>query len=147
MSLADDLKELAHDVRAIPGELGIRPHTVSLLERDWDGTYSGDGDRTDVSTEITESGQPPKVRWLTDEELALAGLAKGEIEIGPITADHDAISRIADFRGDDMDAGEAHYLIITGPKHPSGAKYRITRITAERAIHYLIRARPVDLSS
>lgn len=145
MTLADSLKPLARSIRGIPGTLGIRPHSVSLLEREWSGTYSGDGTRTDTSTAIVEgNGQPPKVRWLTDEDIAVGGLSAGTIEVGPITSDHDAIARIGDIRGDDLDAGDARYLVITGPKHPNGAKYRITEVRADRAIHYTLRARPVN---
>ena len=145
MSLADDLKPLARAIRGIPGQLGIRPHSVALLERSWDGTYSGDGTRTDVTVPIVEGGSyPPKVRWLSDEELAVGGLSGGTIEVGPITADVGAIEILDNIRGDDLDDGDAHYLVITGPRHPNGAKYRITRITCDRAIHYLIQAKPVS---
>lgn len=145
MTLADDLKPLARAIRGIPGTLGIRPHTVQLLEREWDGTYTGDGTRTDTLTSLLEgNNQPPKVRWMSDEELAVGNLSSGTIEVGPITSDHDAIARLGDIRGDDLDDGDARYLVITGPKHPNGAKYRITELRADRAIHYMLRAKPVD---
>ena len=145
MSLADDLKPVLREIRAIPGEFGLRPHTVTLLSRSWDGTYSGDGTRTDTSLSLTEGdNQPPKVRWLSDEELAVAGLSNAAVTIGPITADHDARTWLDDIRGDNLSTGDGRYLTITGPKHPNGAKYRITRINSERALHYMINAEPVD---
>lgn len=145
MTLADDLKPLARSIRGIPGQFGIRPHTVALLERSWDGTYTGDGTRTDATVALTEGGgYPPKVRWLSDEDVAVGGLSNGTIEVGPITADGSGIEILANIRGDDLENGDARYLVVTGPKHPNGAKYRITRITADRAIHYTIQARPVS---
>lgn len=144
-TLADNLKSLAFNIRGIPGDLGIRPHTVELVEREWSGTHSGDGTRTDNVTPIQEArNRPPKVRWLSDEELAVGGLSNGSIAIGPITSDHGLISRLSGIDGSDIDVGDARYLRITGPRHPNGAKYRITKITADRAIHYMINAAPVD---
>lgn len=144
MSLADDLKPMLTSIRAIPGELGLRPHSVTLVESSWSGAHSGDGTRTDVQTAFLETGQNPKVRWLGDDELAMAGLASGAVDIWPITSDHAAIARLADMRGDDLSDSDARYLLITGPKAPNGARYRIAGITAHMAMHYKLRAIPVE---
>ncbi len=144
MTLADDLKSLVYTIRAIPGELGMHPHSVTLVESDWAGTHSGDGSRTDTSTALLESGQNPHVKWLSDEELAVAGLSAGEIEVGPLTPDHGAVSRLASLRGDSLSDTDARYLLITGPKHPNGARYRITDLKADRPFRYMLRAAPVE---
>jgi hypothetical protein len=129
-------------IRAIPGKLGIRPHTVQLLSRSWTGTHSGDGVRSDVELDIVEAdSQPPKVRWLADDEIAVGALTNGTIEIGPITSN---AAWLLEIQGDSLSIGDARYLLITGPKHPNGAKYRATRVTAHKAMHYLIQAQPVD---
>jgi hypothetical protein len=143
-TLADYLKPSIESIRGIPGSLGLRPHTVTLLARSWSGDYTGDGDRTDVDTEINEGGYPPKVRWLSDDEIAVGSLESGVVEIGPITPDHVTRSILGDIRGDELDAGDGRFLIITGPKSESGSKYRLIRITADRAFRYMLRARPVD---
>lgn len=149
MSLADSLKPLARSIRGIPGLLGIRPHTVSILLREWGGTYSGEGNRTDVAVPITEgSGQPPKVRWLKDDEIAVGGLAVGTVEVGPITSEHlNGGITLAQLQAESLAVGGTRYLVITGPQHPSGAKYRVTNFSADRAFHYMIRAEPVDQDS
>lgn len=145
MSLADDLKPLLREVRAIPGQLGLRPHTVKILSRGWSGEHSGDGIRYDAEIDVVEGdNQPPKVRWLTDEELAVGSLASGTIQVGPITSDDSSRTWLDDLLGSNLETGDARYLVITGPKHPCGAKYRITRVTAHRALHYLVQAQPVD---
>lgn len=141
---ADRFRRLATRIRAIPGRFGLREHSVAILERSWDGEFSGDGNRIDGSFQILESGQNPKVRWFTDEELAVSGLSSGSVTIGPITSDHDAIRRLSTINGDDLSAGDARYVVIVGPKHPNGAQYRVTRINPERAIHYMINAAPVS---
>lgn len=145
MTLADDLKADLPGWRAIPGQLGLRPHTVTLLSRSWDGTHSGDGNRSDVGLSLVEGdGQSPKVRWLSDEELAVGDLARGTVNVGRITADHAAREWLEEIRGDNLMRGDGRFLIITGPTHPTGAKYRITKITSERALHYMIQGKPVD---
>jgi hypothetical protein len=146
MTLADDLKSLAHGIRAIPGQLGIRPHSVALVESTWSGANSGDGAREDYSTPILESGQNPKVRWLSDEELAVGGLSSGVVDIGPITSDHATVRRLAALRGDELQDSDARYLRIVGPKHPNGAKYQILELRVDRAIHYKIRVAPVEVA-
>jgi hypothetical protein len=140
LSFASDLLPTLRSVRAIPGLLGLRPHAVALVTRAWAGTHTGDGARTSATTAITEDTQSPKVRWLTDEELAVGGISSGAVEVGPITASDDLIELL---RGDDISAGDARYLLITGPKHPSGAKYRITEVRSHRAMHYMLRGEPI----
>lgn len=145
MTFASDLLPLLRDIRAIPGQLGLRPHTVKLLSRSWDGAHSGDGNRSDDELNLVEGdNQPPKVRWLRDDELAVGDLARGTVEVGRLTADFAAREWLDDIRGDNLLKGDARYLVITGPTHPNGAKYRITKITSERALHYMIQAKPVD---
>lgn len=144
MTLVDDLKPMLNSIRAIPGELGLHPHSVTLVESAWSGTYSGDGTRTDTQTAILESGQNPHVKWLSDEELAMAGPSGGTVEIGPITSDFGALSRLSGLQGAELDDTDARYLLITGPKEPNGTKYRILGISADRAMHYKMRAAPVE---
>lgn len=145
MPLIDDsFLDMVRDVRAIPGrDIGARPHTVALATITWSGTHTGDGNDIETTTDLTEGdGQPPKIRWLNDEQLAVGGLSDGEIEIGPITPSGDV--DLSQIRFDDAETGDQTQLIITGPKHPNGARYRITRITADRATQWRIRARPVE---
>ena len=144
MTLASGLRKLAWSVRAIPGQLGVRPHRVSILKRTWSGSHVGDGTRTDVETDIVEAGgQPPKVRWLSDEELAVGGLNPGTVEIGPITpAFPGGGTALSLLDGSTLDEGEVRHLWIVGPQHPNGAAYRVKKLTADRALHYKIQAMP-----
>ena len=41
MALADDLKPVIDSIRAIPGQLGLRPNRVFLVEGSWSGDYTG----------------------------------------------------------------------------------------------------------
>lgn len=140
MTLADDLKPLVNAVRAIPGEMGLRPHSVTAKLGEWNGSHTGEGAETVTSTTLLESGQNPKVRWLKQEERALSDLPEGACEIGPLTPglglDLDTVTA--------TDAGQTLHLRIVGPQHPSGAIYRVTKINADHALHYTLQAVPVS---
>jgi hypothetical protein len=82
-------RKIANRARRIPGEHGLRPWRVYIYTGTWSDQSAnefGDGSRTDTATEILENGQPPKVREIGDEAIALsADLTKGDMAIGPIT--------------------------------------------------------------
>jgi hypothetical protein len=144
MALADDLRPLLHQIRAIPGELGLRPHSVALVAaRTSGGQYTGDGSRWEIETAIVHSGgQPPKVRWAKDQDVAMGLVPKGAVTVGPITSDFTGYEHLVALNGGDLERGAVRHLRITGPKQPSGADYRITDVKCERALHYLITAEP-----
>ncbi|MEO8095792.1 MAG: hypothetical protein ABI632_12800, partial [Pseudolysinimonas sp.] len=86
MTLATNLKRALYRVRSINGRLGLRPHSVEMIDTSWSGPQVGDGIETIWSWPVTEySGENPKVRWLTTEEIAVGSLLKGTVTIGPIT--------------------------------------------------------------
>jgi hypothetical protein len=144
-TLAESLKPLVFGVRSIPGALGLRPHSVSIVIASTSGTYTGDGTRSEDETAIVEaSNQPPKVRWLKDEELAVGQLSAGTIEVGPITPSNGTIGTLlATLSGADLTDGQVRLLRITGAQHPDGADYTITRVNADKALHYSIQGVPV----
>jgi hypothetical protein len=144
MTLADDLMQVVFDGRGIAGSLGFRPYRVYIVAESYTGQHTGEGGGNIDETEIVEgSNQPPKVRWLKDEEIAVGNLAGGTIEIGPITPAFS--SGGTDLSGllDDLERGSECFVRIVGPKHPNGAKYRLTERRMERALRYMLRAVPV----
>ena len=147
MSFSDDLKPLLNSVRSIPGSLGIRPHSVAIVVGVWSGSHTGEGSEDQTTTPITEAdGQPPKVRWLKQDERALADLPEGTCEIGPITPSFGGGGLdISQFNSAaSLSRGDTLHIVITGPQHPSGAVYRVIQVNADKALHYSIRAVPVS---
>jgi hypothetical protein len=146
VTLRDALLPTINAVRAIPGQLGLRPHAVAIIQTISSGAHTGDGARSETETAITESGgQPPKVRWLNDEQLALGNLPKGTVLVGPITpAFSSGGTDLATIQGTALLQGDTLHVKITGPKHPNGALYRVTKINADRALRYMITAEPVS---
>jgi hypothetical protein len=146
MTLADDLKPLAHSVRAIPGQLGIRPYTVSTIKRTWSGGNTGNGTPTDTETPITEAdSQPPRVRALSGEEKALLDLAGTAWEIGPITPSFSGGgTAISVLKPTDLYQGDEFFIRLVGPEYPTGALMRIVDIKTDRALNYRVTVKPVE---
>lgn len=147
MSLSQDrldrYRRIAASKRPLPGKHGLRPHTVAIITRYSFGQHTGDIDMSSLIPLTEQDGQPPKVRWLNGEQLALSGLAKGAIDIGPITPEFNGGgTAISAFDGTPLDTGDVLHLLITGPTHPNGALYKVVDITSDRALHYTLRATP-----
>lgn len=144
MTLANQLHRQLPRLRAIPGRLGLRPHSVTILAGTWSGTATGKGTETTAAVDILEAGNNPKVRWLTDEELALgASIGASSIEIGPLTPVHDiGATELGTLSGALLSTGQTLTLRVTGPQHPTGALYKLVRLRTDSALHYTLTASP-----
>lgn len=138
-------RAIAHRYRSIPGAHGLREHTVSVRLASYSGTYSGDVAESGAWTDITENGgHAPKVHWANDEQIALGGLDKGDVTIGPITPSNGTVGTLlATLAGSAATVGQVFQIRITGPKHPDGALYIGREVSSDRALRYMMRARPV----
>ena len=141
----DRYRRIAHRYRSLPGQYGLRPHTVEIRLASWSGSHTGDGTESGSWTTIAErDGQPPKVRQLSSKELTLGDLGEGTIEIGPITPRCSAGGTdLSTLLGRGATKGQTFHVRITGPNHPSGAVYELTNTTLDKALHYTIQAKPV----
>jgi hypothetical protein len=143
MSLVDDLLPIAYATRALAGQYGVRLYTVALVVEKWSGQHTGEGVRYEEYTPITEANnQPPKVRWVTDEEVTLGALS-GSIEVGAITPKFATGGTDLEPIIEQLEAGSTRHIQIVGPKHPAGAKYKIIGIEV-KPLRYLIRAAPTS---
>ena len=143
MTFAEDIRQTVASARSIPGQLGLREHSVELKRSLWSGDYTGEGLSHDQFGEVLEDGHPPKVRWLTDSQRALGEHAEGTVEVGPITPafagggiDWGALV------GSLLDSGEVLEVLITGPRHPDGTTYRITKARYQSALSYYLVCEP-----
>lgn len=142
-TFAERLRPVLEAARGIAGSKGLHPHAVAVLVNTWSGSATGLGTEASVATAILEDGQNPKVRWLTDEQVALAENG-ATVEIGPLTPKHDVGGvELATLVGSALTAGQTQYVRITGPKHPSpGKRYEVTKVVADSALHYRLQAKP-----
>jgi hypothetical protein len=138
MTLADSLKPLVSSIRAIPAQLGLRPYSASIVTGINLGAHTGDQVGAYEEIPITESGGvPPRIRQLSDEELALANLGAGLWKVGPFTPDFTTGgTAIADMLGTSLDTGDTRYVKLTGPAYPNGAFFRVVKVGHDHAMHY-----------
>lgn len=145
-SPADDFRALADGIRAIPGEFGLREHSTTLLWSTWSGDQPGEGTETQFSTPLLVGGQNPKVRWLSEKEVAISGLPTGTIEVGPITPDFGTggIS-LATLLGTAKGQGDVRLVQIAGPRLPAGARYRVSQAKCDRALRVILQLDPAGV--
>lgn len=138
MGFRDDIRKLCYELRAIPGQdFEIRPYTVKIVLRQWSGAEPGQGTETVTTVDITEfSGQPPKVRWLTDEEIAIGGYDAATVEVGPITPDFPGGGTPISTLGQDPPANTLFDYVLTGPQYPNGAIYRLKALHSDKTFQY-----------
>ena len=143
--MRDRYRAIVARYRPIPGQHGLRPHTVEVGLTTWSGAHTGDGDPTTTWTLIAEAGGiPPKVSQLKGDEIAIGNLADGAIKIGPITPDFSGGgTSAATLMQSSIVTGQTRHLRITGPMHPNGALYAIKNSDFSSALHYYLTAEPV----
>lgn len=145
MTFATDLRSTLRSIRSIPGQLGLRPYSVSVCVRFNSGRYGLEGTTTDVVSQITEAGgHPPKIRFLNDEQINISALPKGSVTVGPITPE--SLSgglTIADLTGASSEPGELVHFILVGPEMPEGGRYRLVGSQSDRALHYMLTLAPL----
>ncbi len=143
MTLADDLLPVVRAGRAIAGGYGFRVHTVERITRHKNGTVRGVVDE-DVVPIVEDNNQPPRVRWLKDEEIAVGSLAHGTVEIGAMTPN---AALDAWLQGEGLQKGDERLIRITGPSCPKGDYFAITSVSAERPLRRMIQCKPVEQGS
>lgn len=138
MGFRDDIRSLCHDVRSIPGQLEMRPYGVEAVTRSWSGDEPGQGLEQVERIVVTEAGgQPPKVRWLTDEEIAVGGFEASTVEVGPITPDFPGGGTIIDIlKREGKGARALLHFVLTGPEFPCGGNFKLKDFTSHRAFQY-----------
>jgi hypothetical protein len=149
VTLAEDLKPALRSIRGIPGELGLRPYTVDVFISSWSGSVVGEGTETKTSFRLYEDGnQNPKVRFLRDDQLALAGLPAGSLKVGPITPNFAGGGTTWDsISGGDASAGESFYFVLSGPEFPDGARFILVGRSTDHAMHYVLTLKPYSTDS
>lgn len=127
MGFRDSLRLLFYQVRAIPHKLELRPYRVFVVVTTSSGDRYGQGDRTEVVTEITEADNaPPRVRQMSAEEIAVGGYDANTIEIGPVTPDYPGGGTPLSTLAPDPDVKNATVRIrVVGPRWPDGAHFLI----------------------
>lgn len=134
-TLRDSLLPAVDLIRGIPGQMGLRPHVVSILVRTWSGPRVGVGASSDTETGLkTDLGlTQTKARNITQAEVIASGglYSTQDIMVGPITppftgstADNDAISI---FDPPPNGAPVEVFFRIRGPGYPAGGGWFVKK--------------------
>lgn len=138
MSLRGDLRSVVHEVRAIPADFGVRPYQAFAVTRLWSGEEPGEGADEICREEITEArGNPPRIRFLNVEEIAVGGFESGTVELGPVTPDFPGGGTLID--SVKRSGGGRRTLLhieLVGPEFPTGANFKLKETFSDRGYHY-----------
>jgi hypothetical protein len=134
------LRKLANHLRALPGRMGIRPYSIEVQVTTSAGAELGEGAQTVVTTLITEAnGQPPKVRWLSNKEIALGGYEDGTVEVGPITPDFPGGGTAIATLHPNPAVNSTVRVVLRGPDYgANGARFRLQNLRHERFCQYVL---------
>jgi len=153
VSLRDDLLSDVDDIRGIPGELGVRLFSVSVLVRTWTGARPNapGSTKTDVVTPIKTGlgAQDVKVRNLTSRDVIASGGAYNDqdLEIGPITPPFPGVDEgnaISEWETSTTTTAREVFYLVEGPGTRVGGDlyYKINTKT-DRAFRYVLTLRRV----
>lgn len=141
-SRRDSLRRLANSVRAIPGrDFGLYTYRVYVRTSTRDGAYALEGTETASETEILNAGQAVRVRQVSDEQMALTGIGKGSLTVGPITPSHSSGGMTVASLTDPGLAQQLRFRVV-GPDLPDGAYYALAAYVADHALHYTLTLTP-----
>ncbi len=148
----DRYRRIAARARKIPGEHGLRPYTVAIVVGFWAQDFIGRGGKVESVEPITEqAGQPPMVRFLSEEALALSastgngnGLQKGSCTVGPITPPYAGGGTALEELLPAVAAHQTVHVQLTGPAYPRGAKFLVKEVKTDRALHWTLVCEPVE---
>ena len=136
-------RAIANRYRRIPGEHGLRPWHVYAAVGTWSGTHHGEGTRSDVEAELLEQGQPPKVRQVKAEQVALGvGLQSGDWVVGPVTPS--AGTAWSTLCASFVDGEESFRLRLWHEETGQDMQCVVVSITDDRALRTMITVRPVS---
>lgn len=146
MALVNTLRRIAESARKIPGRMELREHSATLVI-----SNRAAGARVDVTRiPILVGGQNPKVKFPSQRDIAFNIMSFGSIEIGPITPEFlDAHGVVAGgtprelINRELLERGDLVHIVVKGPQHPNGAKYRIENTDADQPIHFSLRCSAV----
>lgn len=145
MTWVSDVLPSMEAIRAIPGSMGLRPHRCFVVVRTWTGSDVGEGTYSDSETELLESDQPPHVRTLSGEEIAVNQLPSDTLQIGNMTPTHSggAGGTDLDLFESTLAANQERWIKLVGPNSDE-RRMRIVEVGKDSALHYTLRIAPLQ---
>jgi hypothetical protein len=152
-SAADEFRELANDIRSIPGEFGLREYQCFLVRKTWTGARPGDGDEVEkLIPLVVGGGQNPRVRFPTQRDIALGNMSIGEILIGPLTPQYvdpgggtGGTARVR-FDGSELVIGQGQFVRVYAPDEGDSSDYKVNYVNVDRALRVTLKCTNVTAS-
>jgi hypothetical protein len=146
MALADKWRRIADKYRALPAKFGLREYTVKVLNIGYTGANPGDGTLYDTETAITVGGgYPPKVRFPSQQEIALNMAGLGDCFVGPFTPNYGTggvdRSLLDSLMSDDYTMLQ---FWVQGPNFPNGVAMRIKKRQVDSALRIVLQCQVVE---
>jgi hypothetical protein len=149
MSAVNEWRELADDIRSIPGsdDFGLRENACFLVTKKWTGERPGDGDEETTLTPLTVGGQNPKIKFPNQRDVALGLMSLGEVMIGPLTpAFPGGGTNRAYFDGSLLSPAEGLVIRIVPPDGGDSSDYKVNYTNTDSALRVMIKCTNVTMS-
>lgn len=144
MSFASDIRDSLDAIRGIPGEMGLRPHSVTVRVTTWSGARVGLGTATTTSTAlyVGAGAQNPKVRQLSQRDVIASGgkYTDQDLRVGPVTPSYTGggVAHATLDPSTSSSPTEVRFL-VEGPGFPSaGALCERVGDETDSALHYYL---------
>lgn len=148
MAPSDKYRRIADRARAIPARFGLREYTVEAWVTEYSGAFPGSGASVISKTPLTVgNGVPPKVRFPSQQEIAVGGASIGQAFVGPLTPDYGSggvMRSLLD--GSTLETGQMLQIYVIGPAYPTGCLFREHQFNVDRALRLqlvLMQAEPL----
>jgi hypothetical protein len=141
-SEADYFRELADDIRSIPGsDFGLREYRCFLVRKTWSGDKPGDGDEFAGLTPLTVgNGQNPKVKFPNQRDVALGLMSLGEILIGPLTPKYGTGGTDRQlFDGSQIKPKVGQVIRVYAPDEGDSSDYKINYVNIDAALRITLK--------
>lgn len=140
MASANSLRRIADRVRAIPGKMGLREHSATLVKTSWTGGRTGEGDKIVEELPLLINGtENPKIKFPNQRDVALGLMPLGTITVGPLTPEFPGGGILRNFvASQQLERSDTLHVLVTGPQHPNGCLYRIETVNVDKALRVTI---------
>lgn len=142
IDIRNDFRELLTNIRAIPGEFGLRPWRVFLATGSWSlPSHAGDGLESETRYELLENGQPPKVRQVTSKMVALGLADVGEWTVTNITPELGTpwVELLASL----VSKGQTFRVVIEHDEDGESIEMVVKTGQRDKALHYNLTLSPI----
>ena len=148
--LVNTFRGIAENMRGLPGSWGLREHSVQVVLTTWPNARIRIGEKSEEFSSLLVHGQNPKVSFPSQFEVAQGMMNVGQILIGPLTPQVFSDAGLVEagtlrelVKRDAISIGDLFHIVVTGPQHPTGARYRVENINNDKPLRITVKCSAV----